>query len=99
MNITKNGACNWANRVKRAEPQLATNVGALVAMQVVTRDNGHGNDHNLHMLYTNGFAKFDGVRRTETLMSPMQAAFAYGMAAADSASTIGKSWVFPSNVL
>jgi len=65
MNITKDGACNWANRVKRETAAPGKELGKLLHMQVVSTPNGLCNDHVLEMLYENGRAYFDGKYRKE----------------------------------
>ena len=71
MNITKDGACNWVNRVKRAPDAVGKDLGKLLHMQVVATPNGHGNDHVLTMVYENGRAYFDGKNRKEVYKAPV----------------------------
>lgn len=66
MNITKNGACNWENRIRRVSDPTSRSLGKLQFMQVVSTPDGHITHHVLHMTYENGTAVFDGIRRVET---------------------------------
>lgn len=66
MNITKDGACNWANRVRLPSAVLPKGLGDLLHMQVISTPNAlHGHDHVLTMLYEHGRAYFDGTTRKE----------------------------------
>ena len=65
MNITKNGACNWSNRVKASYKVFPPQMGKLLDMRVITYPGATGNNHVLHMQYEYGHVTFDGVRRTE----------------------------------
>ena len=64
-NPTKNGACNWANRVKAEWKQFPAQFGKLLDMRVVSTPGAIHVDHVLHMQYEHGHATFDGVRRVE----------------------------------
>ncbi len=66
-NPTKNGACNWANRVKASWKKFPPQFGKLIDMRVITEPGATCDTHILHMQYEHGHATFDGIRRVERI--------------------------------
>jgi len=74
-NPTKNGACNWENRVRADWKTFPPQFGKLIDMRVISTPNGMSygkpgwvpSDHVLHCQYERGHKTFDGHAWAEKL--------------------------------